>query len=292
MSRASARSRTLRGELRRLGSFLRQVARKTVDDELVDIAGNLAYSSILALFPFLLFLTTILAFLPIRGLTERLLAESRGVLPTGVVPLVEDTVRGVVFDQNGWLLLLSIAAAIWTASGGVASLAAGLNHCWEVRETRSWVAVRARSIVITIGATILLVVMAAALIVGPSLVERATAFLRLDGVVAVVWGWLRWPAAAVAMSILLAVLYWACPNVKQPFRVFTVGSLFAVPAWIGVSLLFNLYVTHLGSFNRTYGALGTAVVLLIWTYLSGLIVLIGGEMNAVLGRRRERVISA
>lgn len=282
MRRASA----VPARLRRLGRFLREVWREILHDELLDIAGQLAYSSLLALFPFLIFLTTMLGFLPIHGVAERLLADLRAVLPAGALPVVEETVRGVVSDQKPWLLALSIAGSVWVASGGIGALTTGLNHCFDVRETRSWVHVRLRAIAITLGATILLIVIAVAFMIGPALVERAAAFLGLDRLVAIVWAWLRWPAAVVAMSVLLAVLYWACPNVDQPFRLFTVGSLFAVPAWIGVSLLFNLYVTHLGSFNKTYGALGTAVVLLIWIYLSALIVLIGGEMNAVLWKSR------
>lgn len=273
----------------RLRRFLVEVGRGIRRDELIDIAGQLAYSSLLALFPFLIFLATVLGFLPIHGVTERLLSDLRRVMPPGVAPLVEDTVRGVVANQNGWLLALSIAGSLWAASGGIGALTTALDHCFGVRETRAWLHVRLRSIGITIGATFLLAVMAVTFMIGPALVEKASAYLGLGQVVAIAWAWLRWPAAVVAMSVLLAMLYWACPDVDQPFRLFTAGSLFAVPAWIGVSLLFNLYVTHLGSFNRTYGALGTAVVLLIWIYVSGLIVLVGGEMNAVLwrGRRAE-----
>ena len=265
-----------------LRHFFREMAKEIVDNRLTDVAAQLAYNAILALFPFLIFIVTILGFLPIKGVTEEILGVMHRMLPGDSASLIDGTVHGVVDAQHGRLLAISIVGSMWAASGGVQSFSTALNHTYRARETRSWIRVRAQSLLITIVGSVLLIVATTALLIGPQLVEKVSGWVGLGSLVATVWSWFRWPSTVVAMSCLLALMYWACPNVKQKFRFVTPGSVMAVPVWIGVSLLFNIYVTRLASFNRTYGALGAGVVLLIWIWISGFIVLIGGTMNAVI----------
>jgi membrane protein len=262
--------------------------REIIEDGLGDMSAQLAYNAVLSLFPFLIFLVTIIAYLPVRGLADQMLDTVRPLMPEATMPFVEHTVNGVVREQKRGLLLLSLGVSIWAASGGVVALTKGLNSAYDVVETRSWLRVRARSILIMLAATVLLIVAMTALMIGPHLIERVSALLGLGRIVAVAWRLLRWPATLLAMSTLLGMFYWACPNLKQPFRLLTPGSLAAVPAWVAVSLGFNAYVGHLGTFNKTYGTLGAGMVLLTWIYLTGFIVLIGGEINALVAQWREQ----
>jgi membrane protein len=230
----------------------------------------------------------VVAFLPIHGLEVELLRLVREALPTESAALLDGTVRGVVRTPNGRLLALSLAGTTWAATGGVNALTHALNRAYGVRETRAWLRVRLRAMAITLLAAALVIVGTLSLLVGPSLVDRAATLLHLGAGPARVYAWLRWPSIVLTVWLALALLYWACPNVPQRFRSVMPGAALAVPLWIALSLAFNLYLDHLGAgtFDRTYGALGAGMVLLVWLYLVASIVLVGGMLNAVVVRDR------
>lgn len=266
-----------------LARFVREVARQTATNRMGDVAAQLAFHSLLALFPFLIFLLTILGLLPIDGLSREILRILRHVMPHEASQILERIVHQLV-QPHAKLFAVSLLGAMVLASNGMTALTGALNRAYSVEETRSWVRVRLQSLAVTVAAALLLTVAAVALLIGPRLVAWIADWFGLGGMIVIVWRRLRWPAIVLAMSLLLAMVYWACPDVRQRFRLLTPGSLVAVPLWIACSLAFDLYVTHLGTFDKTYGALGAVVVLLVWIYLSSFIVLIGGEMNAVLER--------
>jgi membrane protein len=264
--------------------FARELLDEVRENALLDVAAQLAFNATLALFPFAIFVVTVLGFLPLRGVLDRVLELLHHVVPPEAAPLLDQTVRGVVRTRNLRLLLAGLVGSIWAASGGVASLTTALNRAYGVRESRPWLLVRAQSLAITLLVTVLVVMAVAAMIVGPTWVERASAELGLGRGPAVVWWWLRWPSIVVTMALLLGILYWACPDVRQRLRLVTPGSVTAIPLWIALSSLFNVYVGRFGTFNRTYGALGAGVVLMLWIYLTGLVVLVGGAINAIVAR--------
>jgi membrane protein len=269
-----------------LARFFSELYHETIANQLFDVAAQLAYNALLGLFPFIIFLITVLAFLPLKGAADELARLIHEIAPTEAAPLLDQTMRAVVTNRHGRLLAVSLVGSMWAASSGVAALTSALNRAYDTRETRSWFRVRLQSLVITLFSVVMLVVGAVALLVGPGVVEHLAEWFHLGSLPLTLYYWLRWPSIVVVMSLMLAVLYWACPNLHQRFRLLTPGSVVAIPLWIGVSLGFNAYVNTLGSgsINRTYGALGAGVVLMLWIYLSSLIVLLGGEMNAILER--------
>jgi membrane protein len=275
-----------------LRRFLHELVHEILEHRLIDVAAQLAYNSILALFPFLIFLFTILAFLPVQGAADEILEVVHHTMPGQAAELVDATVNGVVRNPSPRLLAISLVGSIWAAGGGVAALTSALDLVYAAPETRSWLRVRAQSLLVTLLATVLVIVATVGMVIGPHLVERISSWVGLGGVAAAAWRWLRWPSTVLAMSLLLAMLYWACPNVRRRFRIITPGSVIAIPVWIGVSELFSLYVSHFGSFNKTYGTLGAGVVLLTWIYLTGLIVLVGGAMNAIIERAAPEGVPA
>jgi membrane protein len=264
--------------------FLRTLGRTLVRDDVVDLAAQLAYYGILALFPFAIFLVTMLGFLPIRGLEDEVFRILRALMPREAARLFEGTIRGVVEARRGWLLAVSVGGSVLAASGGVSALITTLDRAYGVGETRSYVRLKISSILLVLVSAALIVLATAGLLLGPDFGHRVSAWFGLGGVFDSLWRWLRWPVIVLAMSSLLAFLYWACPNVDHPFRFFTPGSVVGVLLWIATSLAFGYYAGTLGDYNKTYGALAGGIVLLTWVYLSSLIVLVGGIVNAVLWR--------
>jgi membrane protein len=269
-----------------LRRFLREVARSFGENQLKDVASQLAYASLLAIFPFAIFVFTVIGYLPVSGAESEIYHLIHTFVPQESAVLIDGVLESATAGRSGTLLALSRVGSMWAASGGVAALAAALNRAYGVRETRSWIHVRLESFALTIFGAVVVIVGTVSLLVGPELVGKVEALLHAGHSVSRLYGWLRWPSVVLAMSMMLALLYWACPNVKHSFRFLTAGSLTAVPLWIASSLLFNVYVSRLGagSLNRTYGALGAGVVLILWMYVSGFIVLLGGAMNAVVER--------
>lgn len=270
--------------------FARQFLESFSRDQPFDLAAQLAYYALLALFPFVMFVLTVIGYLPMQGLDRQVMSAIYDVMPPQAAQLCDQTIHEVIGRQRGWLLLLTLVFALWTASGGASGLITALNRAYDVAETRPSWKVRVRALLVTLAGVLAIIVATTAMLVGPNIVHDIWAFFGLGGAFDRVWGILRWPVAAFTMTIGLALVYYFLPNVKQRFHLITPGSIVAVLAWIGASVGFRLYVGHFSSYTRTYGALGTVVVLLVWLYLSGLMVILGGEINAIVDRVHRGIL--
>ena len=251
-----------------------------------DLAAQIAFWSLLALFPFAIFVLTILGYLRIAGLESELFLFAGQVLPSDAVRLIQSTLGEVTHRQHGLLLWAALFAALWSASSGVRGLLVALNRAHDVEETRSFIHIKLLAIAITLATALLLAVAMAGFLIGPELGQTLWRWLGLGKFSHHLWHVIRWPIVLWALTALLAAVYYFLPNQKQRFRLVTLGSTVAVALWLGVSWLFRWYVSHVGSFTRTYGTLGAAVMLLVWLYLSGVAGILGGEINA-LGHRRS-----
>ncbi len=260
----------------------RTLAKQIAEHRIVDQGAQLAYYTLLGLFPFAIFLATLVGFLPIAGLADQLTALIDRVAPEAAAPLLVAAARNVVRGARPTLAAVGLAGALVSASGAVSALGTALNLAYGVPETRSWLRVRLRAAAITVVGAALIVVALTGFLVGPRLAARVAALLGAGRLFTVAWAILRWPATAMAMAGELAFLYYAVPNVTQPARRVLPGALVGAPLWILLSIGFNQYVRHFGHYNRTYGALGAGVILLLWFQLSSVIVLAGGELNAAL----------
>ena len=270
--------------------FLHQLWESFGRNQPFDLAAQLAYYAILALFPFAMFLLTLVGYIPLEGLKARMVGTMYSVMPPAVGKLCEQTLNEIVGKQHGWLLWSTLAFALWTASGAASGLITALNRAYDVSETRPSWRVKLRALLVTLGAVVAVIVATTAMLVGPELVRRIWQFFGFGFAFDELWAVLRWPVAALVMMTTVACIYYFLPNVKQKWRFITPGSVVAVLAWILASLGFRLYVTHFNSYARTYGALGTVVVLLVWLYLSGFVVIMGGEINAILDRVHKGIL--
>jgi membrane protein len=250
------------------------------EDDCLGGAAQLAYYLLFAVFPFMLFLTALLGYLPIPNLMERLLAALATLLPGEVLTLIQDNVRQLVTEQKGGLLSFGILAALWASSSAVVAIIDALNRAYDVQEGRPWWKVRGVALLLTIGLSLFIMAAMVLLIFGPQLGAWLASLVGLGKVFELLWNILRWPVSAGMLVVAMAVVYYYAPDVEQEWKWITPGAVFAVLATIVASLGFSIYVSHFGSYNKTYGSIGAVIVFLTWLYLTGLCLLVGGEINA------------
>jgi len=258
----------------------RRVLAEIRDDDCLGRAAQLAYYFLFALFPFFLFLTTLLGYLPIPDLLDRLLETLGQMLPGEALRLVEDNVRQLVTGQRGGLLSFGILAALWTSSSALTAMTDSLNRAYDVEEGRPFWKVRLTAIGLTVGLSAFIVVALVLLTFGPQLGGWIADLVGLGRVFEVTWNVVRWPVIVGLLVVAIALLYYFAPDVEQSWQWITPGSACAVLGWLLASLSFAFYVNRFGSYNATYGSIGAVIVLLTWMYVTGLFILIGGEINA------------
>jgi membrane protein len=260
-------------------------------DNMTVYAAALAYRSIFSIFPFLIFLTALLGFLGAPQFFDWMREQAAYMLPPQAMDAVE-RVLAEVQKPRGGLMSVGIALAIYSASVGVLGTMDALNVAYDVKERRPmWKRILV-SILYTLALAIMLIVAAGLMISGPAFLTWLTHYVGLDELFIAIWTWIRWPIAILLLMLALALVYWAAPNVKQPFRFITPGSVLAVTVWVAASLAFAFYVQNFANYNQTYGSLGAVVILLFYFYLSAAVLLFGAELNAVIARDANAIEQA
>lgn len=260
----------------------RRVVREVGEDDCAGQAAQLAYAFLFSLFPLLLVLVTLVGYLPIPDLEGRIMTTLGRMLPERALSLVQETIRTMATERRGGLLSLGAVVALWSGSAGFRAIMSALNRAYDVEEGRPWWTVYGLSVLATLGVSVLMVTAFALLILGPQIGRAIAALVGLGDVFDAVWNVARWPAALVLLALALAVIYDVAPDVEQDWKWVTPGSALAVLAWVGASAAFSYYVQNFGSYDKTYGSLGAVIVLLLWLYLTGFMLLLGGEVNAVI----------
>jgi len=264
----------------RITDLAKRVVQEVREDNCLGQAAQLAYYLIFAVFPFLLFLATLLGYLPIPNLMDRIMASLAQLLPGEAVTLLQDNIRQLVTDQKGGLLSFGILAALWTSSSAVTAIMDALNRAYDVAEGRPVWKVRGTAILLTMGLSLFILLSMVLLIFGPQLGGWIAAQVGLGTAFEVAWNILRWPVIVGLLIVAMAIVYYVAPDVEQQWKWITPGSVVAVLGTIVVSLGFSFYVNNFGSYNKTYGSIGAVIVFLTWLYLTGLMILVGGEINA------------
>jgi membrane protein len=224
-----------------------RVIKEVREDDCLGGAAQLAYYLLFAVFPFVLFLTALLGYLPIPNLMERLLAALAALIPGEVVTLLRDHIRQLVTEQKGGVLSFGILAALWASSSAVVAIIDALNRAYDVQEGRPWWKVRGTALLLTVGLSLFLVVAMVLLIFGPQLGDWLAARVGLGKVFDLLWNILRWPVSAGMLIVAMALVYYYAPDVEQQWKWITPGAVFAVLATVVASLGFSVYVGHFGS---------------------------------------------
>jgi membrane protein len=272
-----------------LTCVLRSTATEFRDDNLTDWAAALTYYSVLGIFPALLILVSILGLVG-ESATQPLIDNLQTVAPGPAQQIITNALENIQDAQTtaGMLIVAALAAALWAASGYVGAFMRASNSIYEMEEGRPLY----KTLPVRFGLTLVLVVLLAATVLGVTitggLAQEIGDLVGVGSTAVEVWQIAKWPVLLFIVSLMVAVLYWAAPNVKQPgFHWISPGSLLAVFGWVVGSAAFTFYVSNFGAYNKTYGALGGVIVFLIWLWLSNLMVLLGAELNAVLERGRK-----
>jgi len=250
------------------------------EDEVLDRAAALSYYIVFALFPGLLFLCSLLGFLPIQGLQQTFMNYLGRVLPGESHALVQKTLQEVLHGSNASLLSVGAVVALWTASSGMAAVIGALNVAYHIHDPRPWWKRRLTAIVLTFGFSILLLAGLVLMVFGPKLGDAAANRWGLQSAFHVVWNVVNVALPVCFVLAAIALVYYFAPATKQGWHWVTPGSVVAAVLWLIVSFALRLYVTSFANYNATYGSLGGAILLLLWLYLTGVVLLLGAEINS------------
>jgi membrane protein len=269
-------------------SILRRSVRQFKHDDVLDRAAALTYFGVLALFPGILVLVSILGLMGASTM-QKVLDNLHQVAPGGVNKFLRTVIEQVQGRSGAASIgaIVGLVIALWSASAYVAAFMRATNSIYEVDEGRpAW-----RTIPLRLGVTLIVVVMlvvcAVLVVVTGPIASQIGRAIGIGHTAVTVWDVAKWPVLLVVVSFMFSLLYWACPNVKQPgFKWITPGGVIAVVAWLIASALFAVYVAFSGSYNKTYGALATTMVFLVWLWITNIAILLGVEFNAESERQR------
>lgn len=252
-----------------------------MNNHTMTMAAGLSYYFVLSLFPMLILLAAVVAYLPIPDLFNQILAIMSRVVPPDGMGLVHKVVRTVITPHSG-LLTFGIIGTLWTASGGFAALIEALNVAYDVPETRPIWKTRLLALALTFVIGALMVVAVSVIIFGPKMGEWIVQLTTLSWNFMYVWPYIKW-STAIAFTVLAieVIFYWA-PNIRQRFLATLPGALIGVGFWIGSSYALGLYFQKFAHYNKTYGILGAAIALMVWMYWSWFAILVGAEINSEL----------
>ncbi|MBJ8031271.1 YihY/virulence factor BrkB family protein [Bacillus cereus group sp. N21] len=264
----------------RVYSFGKDLYDRTMRDDVAGLAAQLAYFFLLAIFPGLVFLITLLGFIPIQ--TEDVLSLLEAYVPEDAMNLIEVNVDKVVNEQNGGLLSFGLLSTLWFASNGVNAVMNAFNRAYDVKETRSFIATRALSIVLTLAMIFMIVFALIVPVFGQVIGAAVFKALGLSESFSFVWSIIRLVASFLVLFALFSFLYTFAPDRKLKRREVISGALFATVGWILVSYSFAYYVDKFANYANTYGGLGGIIILMLWFYLTAWVILLGGEINGLL----------
>jgi membrane protein len=268
-----------------------EVAKRTIkeisDDNCLGLAAQLSFYFLLAVFPALLFFVALLGYLPIDNLMENVLAALGTLAPTELVHLLRGQLTAIAEGRHASLLTIGIVGAVWSSSAAMVAIIDALNRAYDVVEWRPWWKRRLLALVLTIALALFIIVSFVLVIVGPDVVATAAGWLDLAPVVATVWAILRWPVMVFAVLLGIDLIFHFAPNRPSRWVWITPGSLVAVASWMVSSFGFKFYVSNFADYTATYGAIGGAIVAMLWFYVSSLAILIGAEVNGVLEHARR-----
>ncbi|MCC6704235.1 MAG: YihY/virulence factor BrkB family protein [Thermomicrobiales bacterium] len=272
-----------------LGIF-KQAIQRFLKHDLSTYAAALAYSTLFAIFPFLIFLIALLSALDIPQFFDWLLDQSESAMPADAYSVFEGVIEGMRGSTRGGVLSIGIVAAIWGASSGVRSVMNAMNVAFGVEESRALPKRYLLSVVYTLGLAALLIASAGLVIVGPDAMNWIADQADLGDLWVTLWTWLRFPVLALLLTIAVALIYYVAPDVDQRFTLISPGAVVAVIVWLVAAAGFSFYISGFSDYSATYGSLAGIIILLTFLYLSSAVLLLGAEINAVLEHQRRNSV--
>lgn len=263
-----------------------ELFRRFSEDEVTGLSAQLSYYFLLSLFPLLIFIVALASFLPIDYYS--MIDFLSSYMPQDVIVLIENFLNQIIDSSGGGLISIGIIGTLWSASNGINAVMRALNKAYNVEENRSFI--RGRLIAISLLISVLLIIVVALLlpIFGRMIGVHIFSFFGASEQFLSVWNALRWAISSFIFFIVFLYLYRMAPNMKVYFKDILFGTLFSTIGWQVSSYGFAYYVNEMGNYSATYGSLGGVIVLMLWFYLSGIIIILGGEINAMVAVKRGR----
>ncbi|MFZ7741359.1 YihY family inner membrane protein [Bacillus velezensis] len=266
-------------------SFIKELFARFSLHEGQSKSAELAYFFLLSLFPLMIFMLTLTAYLPISA--EDVLGAVDQYAPDSAMSMVKSITEQTLNKRSGGLLSFGIIAVIWSASNGMNAIVRAFNHAYEVEENRSFIIIRLTSIFLTIAMVVTILIALLLPVFGREIGMLAADFIGASDLFLQVWSVVRWGISPLILLIVFTALYIFAPNKKLSLRFVLPGAVFAATGWIIVSMLFSFYVGTFANYSATYGSIGGIIVLMIWFYLTGTLLILGGEINALLHKRKK-----
>lgn len=259
------------------------------DHNVLGRAAQLSYYFLLALFPLLIFLVTLLGYFASAGpdLRDSLLSYLARVMPYSAVTLVHVTLDEVIASRGSGKLSFSLVAALWVASSGMGAISDTLNSAYNLKETRAWWKVRILSIALTVALAVLILTALAIVLYGGRVGDVIANKVGFGPAFTITWRILQYPIMLIFVYLTFELIYYFAPDHKRgKWPWFSPGTGIAVGLWLLASFGFRIYLHFFNSYSLTYGSLGALIVLMLWFYMTGVAVLVGGEVNSELEDRK------
>jgi membrane protein len=262
----------------------RELATRTVKEFVADnglgLAAQLAYYFFFSLFPAILVAIALASFFPLEHFLDRIVASLGGVIPAEVIRIVQDQILKISQGDSGGVLTVGVLLALWSSSAAMVGLIDALNRAYDIEEARPWWKIRLLAIVLTLAIAAFVLLAFALVLLGPTAADYVARATGLGPVFAWAWKILQWPVVLALVAGGAGIVYYFAPDAEQEWVWVTPGSVLTTALWLVASLGFKYYVANFGGYTETYGAIGGVMVLLLWFYISGLVGLLGAELNA------------
>jgi len=273
--------------------FALKLYNKAFDADIFSHSAQVAFYFSFALFPLLYFLVSLFGLVleSSSGLKEELFAYMRQIMPITVFDLVSKTVDEVVVNSSGRLAAISLAIALWSASAGVDAVRNALNAIYGIKETRLWFWNKAVSLIMTLVIAVLVAAVLAGVFYGWQLAQSGLAGIGVEVTSPLVLTSIQWISTLLVMLFACEIIYNLLPNFKDRKWVWiTAGSLVAIGLWLVLTSGFRLYLNYFNTYDRTYGSLGAVIIMMLWLYLTALVLMIGGVINSVISELNEETL--
>ena len=261
--------------------FLKDVYARFMNDDLLSIGAQASFYLLFSLFPFLIFLIVLLTYMPMVNFQDSIQALA-ALMPANAYLILRDMVNQTIANRSVTLLSFGMLSALWSSASGVTTLIQGINRAYDQEETRRSWKVSAVSLYFTFELAIAIIFSLVLIVFGKVLGTQLFRFLGFSDVSLAIWSYLGYIITLITTILVFVSLYQNTPNRRLGFREVVPGAVIASLGWVIVSIAFSYYIDNFGNYSKVYGSLGGIIALLMWLYVSSIIILMGAEINASL----------
>lgn len=260
--------------------LLKRTYKDMMEDDALGLAAQLAYYFFLALFPAILCIIALASFFPLQNFTDEMINALGRFAPEEMLALIREQMVRLAQSNDGGIFSIGLLGAVWSSSAALVAIISAMNKAYDIEESRPWWKVRITAILLTIGLAAFIVLSFSLIVGGPQIADWLANQYALGAAFAWTWKVLQWPIAFALIVTGISLVYYLAPDADQDWVWIAPGSLLAATLWVIGSLAFRFYVVSFGSYETTYGAVAGVILLLLWFYLSGLVIILGAELSA------------